>query len=88
MAYNYETQETEPLKHYENLPNKFFEFDILNTKALKNWLIFENFHFFPLKFFWDMDNVETRKNAENLIIEVWREAGEIITLYSYFYKAI
>ena len=35
MEYNYETQETEPWKHYDNLPNKFFEFNSPKPKALK-----------------------------------------------------
>ena len=34
----------------KSYPDQFFEYVIPNTKALKNWLIFEHFHFFTLKF--------------------------------------
>ena len=72
MAKYYETQKTEPWKHYENIPNKSFEFYNPNTKAFKNLLIFENFQFFSLKFhtFSDMDEVETHKKCRNLTMQV------------------
>ena len=53
---------------------------IPKTKALKHWLIFENFKFFHwnFEFFWDMNYVGTQKNAKRLALEEGREAAEII----------
>ena len=66
----------------KSYPNKSVAYVILNKRALKNWLILENFQFF---FHWnffifrDIDYVETQKNAEHLDLEVRPEAAEIIT---------
>ena len=60
---------------------KLFGYDIPNAKALKDWLIIENFNFFteisPVFEIWIIS--KRKKNAEHLAMEVTREADEIIT---------
>ena len=69
----------------KNYQDKSFEYVIPNTKALKNWLIFEHFHFFfHWNFaFWDIDYFITLKNAKESALEVGQEAAEVLTLHAY-----
>ena len=58
---------------------------IPNTKALKNWLKFENVHFFYWNFaFLRYALRQNTKNAKHLALEEGREAAEKLTQKIYF----
>ena len=74
-----------PLKHDEQSPNYVIHnatcgYIIHNAKALKNRLIFEDFHFFLLKFpFLRYGLCRNTKKCRTLSLEVRGKAAEIIT---------